>query len=235
MTGMARRSSALATISTQDDNILRFDSAPEFSVDHDEDPPMEDMDQQVKEAQQRLANLRVEQEELERQKQMLESLRQKQERFISGKKEIVDKLERSLRTLAGDLEEARRRVDNMTLTQQDYQERLTELKAFLPERWHRNQLDQELDRALTSLNEAEASYEKGVRRVHNPRSVETSSFHHISATEDSDDDNPAPQPSTFASSSGGDDLTVWMRRGFAFTLPLIATLLIVLILAKLMF
>lgn len=236
---MARKSPAtVATApSSSDDNILRFDDAPEFSVGHEEEEPMEDMDQQVKEAQQRLAALRAQQEEVERQKQILENLRQKQERFVSGKKEITEKLDRALRSIADDLEDARRRVEDLAITQQEFHERLDDLKTYLPERWQRSQLDHELDRALNSLDDAETSYEKGVRRLIAHRPVEASattshapsSSSHTTAEEEVE----AAGEALFASQK--DDLLTWMRRGFAFNAALIATIILAVILIRLMF
>ncbi len=237
MTAMARRSPALATVpATEDNNILRFDEAPEFTMGHSEDSHMEDMDQQVREAQHRLTKLRAEQEELEHQRKILESLKQKQERFIAGRKDITEKLERSLRAITDDLEDARRRVEDMSSTQQDFRDRLDELKLFLPERWHRSQLDQELDKAISSLIEAETSFEKGIRRVTAHRASE-SSPHHLNHADAQDENQETGGLSGRLAQvlSGGDDLSTWVKRGFAFTLPLMATILVAVILAKLMF
>jgi hypothetical protein len=229
---MALRNPARATVPPEA-NILKFDDAPEFMDGSMVDAPLEDMDAQVKEAQQRLTSLRAQQEEVERQKQLLESLRQKQERFVSGKKDVVDKLDRSLRAVAEDLDEARLRVENLTITQQDFQEHLKELKDFLPERWHRSQLDHELDKALAALDDAEVGYEKGVRRLSSNRQMDTSSFHHVSANDEESSSSRGFMSMSFGSHH--DDLTTWMRRGFAFTLPLIVALIVSLILVKLMF
>lgn len=236
MTAMARRSPALASVpAAEDTNILRFDEAPEFTIGHSEDSPMEDMDQQVREAQHRLTKLRAEQEELEHQRKILENLKQKQERFIAGRKDITEKLERSLRAITDDLEDSRRRVEDMSATQQEFRDRLDELKLFLPERWHRNQLDQELDKAISSLIEAETSFEKGIRRVTSHRPVETSPLHLNSDNDEENEGEYSASGRLAQALSGSDDLGTWVRRGFAFTLPLMATILIALILAKLMF
>lgn len=238
MTAMARRSPALATVpAAEDNNILRFDEAPEFSIGHDEDDsPMEDMDQQVREAQHRLTKLRAEQEELEHQRKILENLKQKQERFIAGRKDITEKLERSLRVITEDLEDARRRADDMAATQQEFRDRLDELKMFLPERWHRSQLDQELDKAISSLIEAETSFEKGIRRVTAHRSNDSTHHHAQDSDEDTDEGGSYSSSHRFSHAlSGNDDLATWARRGFAFTLPLMVTVLVAVILAKLMF
>lgn len=237
MTVMARRSPALATVPSADDNILRFDDAPEFNVGHSDEYPVEDMDQQVREAQQRLSKLRAEQEELEHQRKILENLKQKQERFIAGRKDITEKLDRSLRAITDDLEDARRHVEDLAATQQDFRDRLDELKLFLPERWHRNQLDQELDKAISALIEAETSFEKGIRRVSSHRAVETSPLHLNAGHESADEEGEYSAVGGRLAQvlSGSDDLGTWMRRGFAFTLPLMATILVAIILAKLMF
>ncbi len=236
MTAMARRSPALASVpASEDNNILRFDEAPEFTIGHAEESQMEDMDQQVREAQHRLSKLRAEQEELEHQRKILENLKQKQERFIAGRKDITEKLERSLRAITDDLEDSRRRVEDMASTQQDFRDRLDELKLFLPERWHRSQLDQELDKAISALIEAETSFEKGIRRVTAHRPSESSPLH-LNADRDAEDEGEYSASGRLANAlSGADDLGTWVRRGFAFTLPLMATILIALILAKLMF
>ncbi len=230
---MARRTLATvpATSAASEDSILRFDDAPEFSVGHADVEPMEDMDQQVRDAQHRLAALRSQQEEVERQKLILETLRHKQERFVSGKKEITEKLDRALRSISDDLEEARRRVEDLAITQQDFHERLDDLKTFLPERWQRSQLDHELDRALGSLDEAETSYEKGVRRLLVHRQAEMVAQQQAAPT--AEEEVAEAGEALFATTK--DDLMTWMRRGFAFNAALIATLILVLILAKLMF
>lgn len=238
MTAMARRSPALATVPAGEDNILRFDDAPEFSMTHVEEAPLEDMDQQVREAQQRLSRLRAEQEEVEQQRKILENLKQKQERFIAGRKEITEKLERCLRAITDDLEDSRRHLENLSATQQDFRDRLDELKLFLPERWQRNQLDQELDKAISALIEAETSFEKGVRRITSGRPAETSPLH---LSNDEEEDESSQAYGHHASSrlagvlQGGDDLVTWARRGFAFTLPLMGMILLALLLAKIMF
>jgi molecular chaperone GrpE (heat shock protein) len=234
MTAMARRSPALATVPAAEDNILRFDEAPEFTVGHAEESPIEDMDQQVREAQHRLTRLRAEQEELEHQRKILENLKQKQERFIAGRKDITEKLDRSLRVITDDLEEARRRAEDLAATQQDFRDRLEELKVFYPERWHRNQLDQELDKAISALIEAETSFEKGIRRVTSHRAVE--SAHQRQDLDETGGEGEYSVTGRLSQSmSGRDDLLTWARRGFAFTLPLMVTVLIAVILAKLMF
>ena len=220
------------TDSNDQDNILRFDDAPEFGLGEPEDDlPSEDMDKQVRETQERLARLRMEQEEVERQKKLLESLKLKQERFIGGRKAVVEQIEQHLRSITQDLETARRHVEDLTTTERDFRERLEELKSFLPERWQRNQLDHELDRALGALVEAETAFEKGMRRISANRPgaavAAPRSFFRLSHEEE--------EEAGWEGHSAHEDLVVWAKRGLAFTLPLILTLLLGLILAKFLF
>ena len=98
-------------------------------------------------------------------------------------------------------------------------------------RWQRSQLDHELDRALGSLDEAETSYEKGVRRLLVHRQAEMVAQQQAAPT--AEEEVAEAGEALFATTK--DDLMTWMRRGFAFNAALIATLILVLILAKLMF
>lgn len=221
-----------AADSNDQDDVLRFDDAPEFGLGEPEDDlRSEDMEKQVRETQERLARLRLEQEEVERQKKLLESLQQKQERFIGGRKAVVEQIEHHLRGITQELDTARRHVEDLSVTEIDFRERLEELKAFMPERWQRNQLDHELDRALSSLVETEAAFEKGMRRIAANRPgaapVVTRSFfrRHRDEEDEAEMEGHAMQ----------DDLVIWAKRGLAFTLPLIVTILLGLILAKFLF
>ncbi len=236
-----------ATAAAPEDHVLRFDDAPEFSFRRDEEDSMEDMELQVREAQKRLTALRAQQEEVERQKQILENLRMKQERFVSGKKEMTDKLERALQSISAELEDARRRVEDLSQTQRDFEDRLDDLKTFLPERWQRSQIDQELDRALNSLTDAEVTYEKGVHRLGNQRPSAHAELPVISpihaaltgskpTTESQADLPEAPAVNLSATlASSREDWLTWARRGLAFNAALITALILLLIIARLIF
>lgn len=211
---------------------------------------MEDMDQQVREAQKRLAALRAQQEEVERQKQILENLRMKQERFVTGKKEMTDKLERALSSISNELEDTRRRVEDLAQTQRDFEDRLDDLKTFLPERWQRAHIDQELDRALASLGDAEVSYEKGLHRLgtHRPApqplpDLPVSPIHAALAPHQPLEEGVAAvQAATLSgvntgllAAGGREDWITLARRGLAFHAALITTLVLLLILARMIF
>jgi exonuclease VII large subunit len=208
------------------DNVFRFDEAPEFGGDFtDDDRQGENVDRQVREAQERLAKLRQEQEQIEQERRLLETLKQKQEQFIHGRESLAGVLEQHLHAIDQDLDSTRHYLEDLTAAQSDFRARLDELRSFLPERWHRNQLEQELDHALNSLIEAEASFEKGLRRLAASQPAGVAQM----------EGGPTPAARRNADPASADDSRAWLRRGFAFTLPLIVTLILGLILAKILF
>ena len=116
-----RKSPAAAPASTVssetlDEDVLRFDDAPEFM----DGGSLDDMDHKVKAAQEQLQHLRAQQEEIERQKQHLETMRVKQERFVAGKRDLLEKLGRAAGSVERDLYDAQKRVEELSLTHDDF-------------------------------------------------------------------------------------------------------------------
>ncbi len=211
-----------------EENLLVFEDAPEFMDGHASGGSLDNVDLKVKAAQEQLLQLRLQQEEIERQKQHLEALRIKQERFVAGKRDLLEKLGRSASHVERELYDAQKRVEELSLTHDEFRHHLETLKSLQPEKWHRSQVNEELDNALAAIEDAESDFAKGIRRLHamGPQEgVSTGTVHQ-------DDADGAVMPS-FGSNS--DDLLAWLRRGFAFTLPLMGTLLIAIVLIRLMF
>ncbi|MBX7211040.1 MAG: hypothetical protein K1X78_22230 [Verrucomicrobiaceae bacterium] len=220
---MPRRSATLpAPSSTHEEDVFVFDQADEF-LDGRAPGSLDNVDAKVKEAQERLASLRHEAEEIERQKQHLEVLRLKQERFVSGKRDLTDKLTRSVSTLDRELYDAQKLVEELSITKESFTRHLDVLRSLQPEKWNREQVDAELDHALAAVEDAGNDYAKGTRRVAAARPGDSAPIIIDDAR------------GTAASSFVEDDTGAWFRRGLAFTLPLIGTILVALVLAKLMF
>lgn len=211
-----------------DDSILVFDEAPEFMDGHPAAASLDNVDQKVKAAQEQLLQLRMQQEEIERQKQHLEALRIKQERFVAGKRDLLDKLGRSNNHVERELYDAQKRVEELSVTHEEFLRHLDILKSLQPEKWHRAQVNEELDSALNAIDDAENDFAKGIRRLQAMGPPESASGAPISP-EDSD----AHVLSPFLSNS--DDMMTWMRRGLAFSLPMMATILVAIVLIRLMF
>ncbi|MBK8094430.1 MAG: hypothetical protein IPK32_21315 [Verrucomicrobiaceae bacterium] len=228
--------SATATVAAPghlEEELLHFDDAPEFMENASS---LDDVDHKVKVAQEQLLQLRMQQEEIERQKQHLETLRVKQERFVAGKRDLLEKSPALRAAWSVDLYDAQKRVEELSVTHDDFKRHLDILKSLQPEKWHRSQVDEELDHALCAIEDAEADYSKGLRRLeslrhHEPNPVAAAMSHHA-ATPATEAESTEHTP---VYATGSEELIIWLRRGTAFTAPLIAALLLGLVLAKLMF
>ncbi|MCB1225667.1 MAG: hypothetical protein KDK99_07665 [Verrucomicrobiales bacterium] len=216
-------------ISSQN-NVLRFDASPELSltVGADEED-LGDYDSKVKEAQERISRLRQEKEELERQQRRFEELRQKQEKFAKGKRDLVEKIGRSVTQMDRELYDAQKLVEEISSARDSFAGHLEVLRSLQPERWNRAQIDEELENALSAIEDAEDEYAKGVRRVASCRRSEAAAL----SAPHRDEEGFSPTASPLG--SGADTFSAWAWRGLGFTLPLMGALLIGLLLAKLLF
>ncbi len=229
---MARKSPTIPASSTAaEKDILFFDDAPEFMDGREAAEEMENVDARVKEAQEQLLRLRQQQEEIERQKKHLEELRQKQERFGQGKRDLIEKLSRSTSTLDRELYDAQKLVEELSIARDSFNHHLEILKGIQPEKWHRSQVDEELDGALAAIEDAEDEYAKSTRRIHSVRQTEAPT---ADAAESGEDEEEGTLH-RFATATGTDDFPTWFRRGLAFNIPLVAGLIVLLVLARLMF
>ena len=129
-------------------------AAEEWTVPADHAPTLEQVDEQMTETQQKLAALRHEQEELERERATLEETRRRQMEFQTGRHEMVHNLTRGL----GLLEEAefnsRRDAEQMAKALADFRAALTKIEAVREETWTKENFPVELTRALTTLENA---------------------------------------------------------------------------------
>jgi vacuolar-type H+-ATPase subunit I/STV1 len=134
---MARKTTAF--IRDEEDNVLRFEPVTGF-MDGPEDS-MDDVNHKVKAAQERLTQLRQQQEEIEREQKHLEELRQKQELFGSGKRDILEKLTRSTSSLDRELYDAQKLVEEISITRDTFSRHLEIIRNLQPEKWSRSQVE----------------------------------------------------------------------------------------------
>ena len=93
------------------------------------------------------------------------------------------------------------------------------LRSLQPDKWQRSQTDEELDGALEAIDDAAADFDKSTRRLENLRPLEAG----------------RRSSSANKGDTSADDPVIWFKRGLAFTLPLIATLALGLIIARILF
>lgn len=117
-------------------------------------PTRDEVDRKVVEAQQKLAELKRAQDDLERERASLEELRRRQTEFQTGRQEMIHNLTRGL----GLLEEAefntRRDAEQMHKTLTDFRAALTKIESVRDETWTKENFSIELTRALTAIENA---------------------------------------------------------------------------------
>jgi hypothetical protein len=118
---------------------------------HNRPPSREELDARVGDAQQRIAELKRAQEELERERAALEEARRRQVEFQTGREEMTQQLVRGI----GLLEEAelasRREGEQMAKTLAELRDALAKVQGIQQEAWTKENVKVELTRALTTL------------------------------------------------------------------------------------
>ncbi len=117
-------------------------------------PTREEVDARVLEAQQKLAELRRLQEELERERAALEELRRRQNELRTGRQEMLQNLTRGLGLLEEAEFNARRDAEQMAKAIADLRTALSRIEAINEEAWSRDNYNVELTRALTVIENA---------------------------------------------------------------------------------
>ena len=117
-------------------------------------PTREEVDIKVTEAQQKLAELKRAQEELERERSSLEELRRRQMEFQNGRAEMVQHLTRGLGLLEEAEFAARRDAEQMAKSIGEMRDALGKVHALREEGWTKDNFNVELTRALTTIENA---------------------------------------------------------------------------------
>ena len=174
----------------------------------------EHLDEQVQKAQDELASLRKRQDLIERQKRELEEMSKRQDQFNSGRTEIVDKMTRAVVILEREKYEAQRRVETLESIDSSFRAHLDLLDGIDPKSWEGLDLNKELTRALSAVDDARTDYSKSYPKI---------------ASEPAGDYGGGGQNDAYASEGGARDFKDWFMMGLAFTAPLIICILIVLV------
>ena len=175
-------------------------------------PTVEQIDDQVAQAQERLLSLKRQAEQLEREKQKLEELSRRQDQFDTGRTEMVDKFTSSLVGIQRETDQTLKRLEILKNVQASFTEYLQELEAINPKDWAPAELPKELSRAIGVVEDARSVYVKAQAQV------------------GADEDIVGSSPYESEIAGGGHSFGYWLTAGFAFTLPLTALGLIGLLL-----
>jgi chromosome condensin MukBEF ATPase and DNA-binding subunit MukB len=168
----------------------------------------EELDNQVQRAQEQLLQLKRQQEMIERQKRELEELSRKQEELERGRAEMIEKLSRSMVTIERETYEAEKRVEQLRATNAAFLQHLDVLERINPKNWSNADLHKELSKALSSVDDARTEFNKSITK--------------INAKADQEIITPATMVNYDETKEmGAVNFWLWLKRGLAFTLPLI--------------
>ena len=180
-----------------------------LDLNEEENVSAEHLDSQVQKAQEQLLQLKRQQEQIEKQKRELEELSRRQEELERGRAEMTDKLTRSLVVLEREAYDAQKKMEQLRATRESFGQHLELLEAIDPRTWNPADLNKELSRALSTVDDARAEYSQQRSR--------------LQATTDENEAVPLPEAGAGFETGNSTPHTFgqWLQIGFAFTLPLI--------------
>ena len=117
-------------------------------------PSRAEMDSKASEMQHKLAELKHAQQELERERASLEETRRRQGEVVTGRQEMEQHLTRGLGLLEEAEFAARREAGQMAASIAEFRDALAKVQSIHEEGWTKDNLNIELTRALTILENA---------------------------------------------------------------------------------
>ncbi len=170
----------------------------------DEGQAGEHIDNQVQRAQEQLLALKRQQDMIERQKRELEELGRRQDQLQQGRAEMMEKFTRSLVVIERETYDAQKRVETLHAVQDSFSQHLDMLDAINPKSWEGLDLNKELTKALSAVDDARAEFARSLPKI----TIEAEG---------------APTTANYQADFAPvetKDFTYWLKAGFAFTLPL---------------
>lgn len=196
----------------------------------------EALEERVQTTQTRLAQLRMEADALEKEKQQFEELSRQQKDFMQGRAEMGEKLTRSLSLLDRETYEAQKRVEQLLVIKDTFNHHLDVIDSLNPEQWNPHDLRHDLSRALGMIEDARDEYLSGSARIQHltqgsqpaasaaPNPVSSSSV--VATAPESRYDNRSAAPAVPMGSFTRETFRHWMFCGLAFSTPAIAVALL---------
>jgi chromosome segregation ATPase len=161
-----------------------FQTARKSSSDPSRAPSREEVDSKVGEMHQKLAELKRAQQDLERERSSLEDIRRRQLEFTTGRQETIQNLTRGVGLLEEAEFAARRDAEQMAKALAGLREALEKVQSIHEETWARDNLNIELTRATTAVENARMEWNAARLKfeVLNPASGEEAGTEHAPAT-----------------------------------------------------
>lgn len=180
-----------------------------LELQEDDGLSAEQIDSQVQKAHEQLLQLKRQQELIEKQKRELEELSKRQEQLQQGKNEMTEKFTRALVVLERESYEAQKRVEQLKGIHESFTQHLSTIESINPKNWENADINKELNKALSSIDDARAEYAQSRSRINAESNQEVLES---GAMGDAD---------AMGYIDGVErDFLFWLKAGFAFTLPL---------------
>ena len=176
-------------------------------------PYSDDLDDEYQAAQDKLRELRQQEEQIKRQAAELEELTKKEQLFKTGRVEVCEELNRYLSILERETAEAQRLAEDCQGAQERLEGHLANINALRPELWSRADRKAELARALGYIESAEDEIDSLLPMI-NSFGKKAGLFGGKIAVMP----RPAGTPS-YGNDRG--DFLYWLKSGFAFSLPFV--------------
>lgn len=185
---------------------------PLLDLPEDDNVPGEHLDTQVQKAHEQLLSLKRQQELIEKQKRELEEMSRRQEQLHAGRSEMVDRFTRAAVVLEREIYDAQRRVEQLQAINESFNQHHQYIESISPRNWEGLDINKELAKALGAVDDARAEYNKSLPK--------------ISPENDTSHGDPAAASAGFQidykAAASEKDFLYWLKAGFAFTLPLLA-------------
>ena len=181
----------------------------------------EHVEDHMAQAAQELERLRQRQENLEKEKSTLETLRKKQAEYEQGKREIVEHLNHSLISLEKDELNTEKLLELVAHARQQCRVWLADIDTIDEGSWPEEQFREELGKALTKIEDVRVEYNKALAKIEALSNEErqTAAAHRPLMYEELEEDH-----------EGERGFAYWLKVGFAVSLPLMLTLVVLWIL-----
>ena len=176
----------------------------------------EEVNAQMASAKLQIERLKQRQTDMEREKHMLEDLLQKQEHYEHGKQEMIDRLTESIISLQKLGEHAARQVEIYWATRERFAAALDELQNINDAEWTDDVFRDELNKAVARVDGIRGDYVKSqatIEAVGGPIKL-------------FDESSSKQEPEAECDPRNARDFLYWLKMGFAFSLPVVITILI---------
>ncbi len=170
----------------------------------------EQIQEKVADAAEEIERLQLRQKELEQARQALRELHRKQHEYEEGKKVLIEKLHRKAILLEKEQVRLTRVLELVTVTREDFEAMLRELREIREDQWSESGFESSLDAALALLESMRGTFTKASARLE-AQGVERGSRDRAGSDAGSDLRDGAVLSGSWA---------FWFRAAFAFALSL---------------